>query len=160
MTTSTNTNNARFTIDFFGKKIIGTKASFDKASKGISPIYEELTMKMNAHPTFSLEVKEQKKKSNKAKRTYNGMDFNFMEDYIKSQRNSEKILAEYMSVRKYAKACGLSVYPLTKKWFLGEYDPDGKGFDMEQALKEISDSRLAEAVLNAATADETDENAA
>ena len=29
----------RFTIDFFGQKIIGTKASFNKASKGYGPEY-------------------------------------------------------------------------------------------------------------------------
>ena len=32
----------RFIIDFINKKIIGTKASFDKASKGSGAIYEEL----------------------------------------------------------------------------------------------------------------------
>ena len=32
----------RFTINFIKKQIIGTKASFDKASKGSGPIYEEL----------------------------------------------------------------------------------------------------------------------
>ena len=61
--------NARFIVDFLHKQIIGTKASFAKASKGVSPIYEELTAKINAHPAFELIVKEQKRKSNKAKRT-------------------------------------------------------------------------------------------
>ena len=161
MTTSTINTNARFTIDFFKKEIIGTKASFDKASKGISPIYEELTMKMNAHPTFTLKIKEQKKKSNKAKRTYNGMDFAFMEAYIKIQKNSEKIMLDYKAIKKFAEDCGFSIYPFTKKWFLGEFDPNGEGFDMEKAKKEISDSRIAEAILNASyNEEETDENAA
>ena len=83
MNTTTSTNSAvRFTIDFFKQTIIGTKASFAKAGKGFGPEYEELTAKMAAHPTFTLTVKEQKHKATSAKKTYEGMDFKFMEDYI------------------------------------------------------------------------------
>ena len=153
---TTEKTTARFTINFFEKTISGTKASFDKAGKGISPIYEELTMKMNAHPTFTLKVKEQKRKSKKAKRTYYGMDFNFMEDYISIQGIKSAVLTrEYQTVRDFAKDQKMSVYPFVKKWFLGEFDPDGEGFDMAKALKEISDAKLCEAVLSAsAPADE------
>ena len=145
---TTNTNTARFTINFFEKTISGTKASFTKASKGISPIYEELTMKMNAHPTFELVEKEQKHTITRAKRTYEGMDYKFMEDYITTKKNAALIMAEYKSVKKYAKNSGISAYPFVKKWFLGEFDPDHEGFDMEQAKKEISDYKIAEAILN------------
>ena len=69
----------RFTINFIKKQIIGTKASFDKASKGSGPIYEELAEKVAKHPDFALIVKEQKKHTTKAKKTYYGMDFDFME---------------------------------------------------------------------------------
>ena len=72
----------RFTINFIKKQIIGTKASFDKASKGSGPIYEELAEKVAKHPDFALIVKEQKKHTTKAKKTYYGMDFDFMEPYI------------------------------------------------------------------------------
>ena len=163
MTTfKTTKNTARFTINFFDKTISGTKTSFSKAGKGISPYYQELTQIMNAHPTFELIIKEQKKKSNKAKRTYNGMDFAFMEDYIKTQKNSEKIMLDYKAIKKFAEDCGFSIYPFTKKWFLGEFDPDGEGFDMEKAKKEISDSRIAKAILNASynEEDETRKNVA
>ena len=53
----------RFIIDFINKKIIGTKASFDKASKGSGAIYEELATKVAKHPAFELVIKEQKKRS-------------------------------------------------------------------------------------------------
>jgi hypothetical protein len=69
----------RFTLNFFDKTITGTKASFNKANKGFGPEYEELTSKMAAHPDFTLVVKEQKTKTTKAKRTYEGMDYKFME---------------------------------------------------------------------------------
>ena len=77
MTTAT-ASSIRFTLDVFNKTISGTKASFDKASKGFGPIYEELAEKVAKHPTFALIVKEQKKHTTKAKRTYNGMDFDFI----------------------------------------------------------------------------------
>ena len=150
MTKTGKTNgNARFTIDFFKKTITGTKASFDKAGKGISPIYEELAEKMNAHPTFKLKIKEQKKKTRKPKRSYKGMDFEFMEMYISIQKNSERLMSEYESVKTYAKETKFSVYPFTKKWFLGEFDPDNEGFDMKKAVEEITQAGIDFAILNA-----------
>ena len=146
------TNAVRFTINFIAKEITGTKASFDKASKGFGPVYEELAEKVAKHPDFKLVVKEQKKQSTKAKRTYNGMDFDFMKAYIETRVNAERIMAEYEAVKKMAEDSGISVYPFTKKWFLGEFDSNGEGFDMEQAKKEIADYRIAKAVLTATPA--------
>ena len=143
-----NTNTVRFTVDFINKKIIGTKASFDKASKGFGPIYEELSEKISKHPDFEMEVKEPKKHTTKAKRTYNGMDFSFMEAYIETRHNVEQIMAEYKAVKAKAEEWGMSVYPFTKKWFLGEFDPDGEGFDMDKAKEEIVTFRMTKAVLS------------
>ena len=85
--TKKTTYTERFTIDFISKKIIGTQASFNKASKGTGEIYEELASKIARHPNFEVAVKEQKKHITKAKRTYDGMDFKFMEAYITTQKN-------------------------------------------------------------------------
>lgn len=153
-----NKNNGRFTIDFLNKTIWGTKASFDMAGKGISPMYEELVEKMNAHPTFVCKVKGQKKNTRKPKRTYNGMNFAFMEAYISLQKNSVILTKEYNSVKAYAKEQKLSVYPFTKKWFLGEFDPDNEGFDMKKAIEEITQDGIDKAVLNA-DEEETEEAA-
>ena len=149
MTNRKNTNNGRFTIDFLKKTILGTQASFDMAGKGISPMYEELVEKMTAHPTFVCKVKEQKKKSRKPKRTYNGMNFAFMEAYISLQSNSEILTKKYNSVKVYAKKQKLSIYPFTKRWFLGEFDPDNKGFDMKKAVEEITQAGIKFAIHNA-----------
>ena len=149
----TNTSNSvRFTVDFINKKIIGTKASFDKAGKGFGPIYEELADKVAKHPDFALVVKEQKKHTTKAKRTYNGMDFDFMEAYIETRVNADQLMKEYKAVKKMAKDSGMSVYPFTKNWFLGEFDADKEGFDMDEAKKEIAAYRMTKAVLGAAPA--------
>ena len=141
-----------FSVDFFNTKITGTKASFNKASKGNGPAYEELTALIARHPDFKLVVKEPKKHTTKAKRTYNGMDFPFMEAYIQTRVNAEQIMAEYEAVKQMAEAANISVYPFTKKWFLGEFDSNGEGFDMEQAKKEIADYRIAKAILTATPA--------
>ena len=148
----TKANKNFFSVDFFNSKITGTKASFNKASKGNGPAYEELTALIARHPDFTLVVKEPKKHTTKAKRTYNGMDFDFMEAYIQTRVNAEQIMAEYEAVKKMAEDSGISVYPFTKKWFLGEFDSNGEGFDMEQAKKEIADYRIAKAVLTATPA--------
>ena len=137
----------RFTIDFISKKIIGTQASFNKASKGTGEIYEELASKIARHPDFEVAVKEQKKHITKAKRTYDGMDFKFMEAYIATQKIADQLMKKYEAVKKMAKASNTSVYPFTKKWFLGEFDPEKKGFDMKKAIEEISSHRIASAIL-------------
>ena len=143
MNTTTSTNSAvRFTIDFFKQTIIGTKASFAKAGKGFGPEYEELTAKMAAHPTFTLTVKEQKHKATSAKKTYEGMDFKFMEDYIATFEDAT-LAHEYESVKEMAKKCGTKTYPLTKKWFLGRFSKMEGGFDMDAARKDIANFRIA-----------------
>lgn len=147
--TNKTTAKAYFIINFFDGTISGTKTSYNKAGKGISPYYEELAMKMNAHPEFELIKKEPKKKSNKPKRVYKGMDFQFMEMYISIQKNSERLMSEYESVKAYAKETKFSVYPFTKKWFLGEFDPDNEGFDMKKAVEEITQAGIDYAILNA-----------
>ena len=148
----TKANKNFFSVNFFDDTIYGTKASFNKASKGNGPAYEELTALITRHPDFTLVVKEPKKHTTKAKRTYNGMDFPFMEAYIQTRVNAEQIMAEYEAVKKMAEDSGISVYPFTKKWFLGEFDSNGEGFDMEQAKKEIADYRIAKAILTATPA--------
>ena len=67
MKNTTEKTTVRFTIDFFEKEIIGTKASFNKAGKGCGPEYEELAEKMAKHPDFQLVIKEQKHQAVRAK---------------------------------------------------------------------------------------------
>ena len=144
MNTTTTSSNVRFTINFFEKTIIGTKASFNKAGKGCGPEYEELTAKMAAHPDFKLVVKEQKAKTTKAKKTYEGMDYKFMEAYIATFEDASMV-KEYEAVKQMAENCGTKAYPLTKKWFLNKFSDMEGGFDMEAAKKDIADYRIAKA---------------
>ena len=143
---NTTKSNVRFTINFFEQTITGTKASFNKAGKGFGPEYEELTSKMAAHPDFKLEVKEQKHKITKAKQTYEGLDFTFMENYIATLANAEEISKKYTEVKAMAKKMETAVYPFTKKWFLDTF----KNFDMDAAKEAIYNHRIAMAEKNAA----------
>ena len=158
-TMNTTTSSVRFTLDFFKKTITGTKASFNKANKGFGPEYDELTAKMAAHPDFTLVVKEQKTKTTKSKRTYEGMDYKFMEAYIATFED-ETMVKAYEAVKKMAEDCGTKAYPLVKKWFLSKFSDMEGGFDMEAAKKDIADYRIAKAqasiqeVVSAAAADE------
>ena len=144
----TKTNKTYFTVNFFDSKISGTKASFNKASKGNGPAYEELAGLIAKHPEFELVIKEPKQRINRAKRDYNGMDYDFIVSYIEIQPKATTLMAEYESVKKFAKENKMSVYPFVKKWFLGEFDPDKNGFNMAEAKKAISDYRMAKAILN------------
>ena len=153
------TTTTHFAVDFLNKKIIGTKASFDKASKGIGSVYEELTNLIVRHPAFELEVKEQKKRITRSKRTYDGLNFEFIEKYISIQERSEVRMSEYRNVRKFAEDNNISVYPFVKKWFLGEFDPNNEGFDMAKAKQEINEHYMKIAVLNsAAPTEQSEEN--
>ena len=136
----------RFIINFAEKQIIGTKASFDKAGKGEGAIYEELAAKIKAHPEFTLEVKEQKNRSNKAKQTYHGLNFDLMEKYIAIQPNADFLMRAYNGAKKMATDTGISMYPFVKKWFLGQFDE----FDVAAAKKAISDHNISKVVQNAA----------
>lgn len=143
--TMNNNKSVRFTINFVEKTITGTKASFTKASKGYGEAYEELAAKIAHHPDFKLVIKEPKKRTTKAKRTYEGLDFKFMEDYISILENAEQITKEYNAEKKMATDSKIRVYPFVKKWFLGKFGTEEQPFDMEEAKKAISDYRIAKA---------------
>lgn len=147
MSTTTSSSINRFTIDFFEGKIRGLKASFDKAAKGFGSEYEELIAKMEAHPSYELEVV----KATKTKRTYDGMNTKFIKDYISTLSNAKEMMAEYDAVQKMAKNCGTSAYPMTKKWFLGKFATEDAPFDMDAAKEQITNYRLSQAEQAAVT---------
>ncbi len=115
----TNVTAVRFHYDFIAKKILGTKASFDKASKGFGPVYDELAEKMAAHPDFTLEMIAPK--SNKERQVYAGMDIDFMRDYI-SVKNDIAFEEKFEKVLTFAENSKKSKYPIAKKFFLKHYD--------------------------------------
>ena len=110
-------------------------------------------------------VKEQKTKAAKSKRTYEGMDYKFMEDYIATFED-ETMVKAYKAVKQMAEDCGTKAYPLVKKWFLAKFSDMEGVFDMDAAKKDIADFRIAKAqasileVVSEAAAEEQDEDKA
>ena len=137
-------SNKYFTLDILNKKIRGSKKAFALANQGCGDAYNELMTLMNAHPDFELEVV--KAKSNSSKRTYEGLDFKFMKDYISLQDNNALLLAQMERVKASAKKSSASVYPLVKKWFLNEFgvasdEGSEKEFDMTVAAELIKKAK-------------------
>lgn len=151
MANKNNTNSTRFTVDFIGKKISGTKASFDKASKGFGPIYEELSILTAKHPSFELVIKEQRKRIVKEKETYKGMDCNFMRDYLTAMEMTDA-LTTFNQVEAFVKNTKRSKYPLVKKFFLKQFaDADGNiTFDYAEAQEKVKEYRYNLTLMEAA----------
>lgn len=109
-----------FTLNFVNKSIVGTKTAITRANKCLEPEYSELCALLEKHPGFKVEVKKIDQK--KEKKTYSGLTFKAMKDYIATQENSKIMLIKFEKVMELATAQGAK-YPVTKKWFLKNY-PD------------------------------------
>ena len=125
-----------FQYDFVNKAIIGSKSAINRANKGMNPEYKELSEMLAAMPSFSVQIKDIKKK--KDKKTCFKLTFDKMEDYIRTQASNEadlkKKLIEFNAIKSVAEAKGAK-YPLTKKWFLKAYP--------EYSEKEVSENEAA-----------------
>ena len=138
--TNKDTKNA-FAVNFFTKTITGTKAAFNKASKGEGSHYEELTRLMAQHPEFKLDIKEPKIQKEK-KETYEGLTFDLMKAFIEIQANSKELMKDYEDVKQFAKDAKMSIYPITKKWFLKTFE----GFSVKMAKKAIYEAKATAVV--------------
>ena len=147
-----------FTLNFVNKSIVGTKSAIARANKCLEPEYSELCALLEKHPTFNVEVK--KIDQNKEKKTYNGLTFETMEEYISTQENSKEKLIEFKAIMKVAKAKG-AMYPLTKKWFLKAY-PEFKAnlVDATEVAAEIAAMKKAAKELDKLSVDEEAEDKA
>ncbi len=131
-----------FTLNFVNKSIVGTKTAIARANKCLEPEYSELCSKLAKHPDFSVEVKQIDKK--KDKKTYHGLSFKTMEEFISTQENKEEMLKKFKKVMEVAEAKGAK-YPLTKKWFLKTYPKykENEVSDSEAKLDDEVEQELA-----------------
>lgn len=120
-----------FTVCFEENTIIATKTTLKKASVPNSPEYKALMKLMKQNPTFTVEVKEIKKAE--GKKTYVGLNNDFIKDYISIKENAEEL------EQQYNKAYEMGKFVMVRKWFLNTF----KNFDMEEAKREIAQARLA-----------------
>ena len=124
-----------FTLNFVNKSIVGTKSAITRANKCLEPEYSELCSLLEKPPTFKVEVKKIDKK--KDKKTYHGLSFQAMKDFIATQENSKLMLAKFEKVVEVAEAKGAK-YPLTKKWFLKNY-PNYKNNEVSDSEATLDD---------------------
>lgn len=152
----TKKTNSYFFVDFPNQKIWGTKTGFEKAGRGVKAYYLELSKLMKKHPTFTCAVKEMDVKSAKPKNTLKGLNFDLMRRYfVALMDNSDDLLRELDSRMENAKDLKLPVYPKTKKWFLSVVDPDGKGFDVNEALEKILEAETKKSLSSPKSAEDT-----
>lgn len=91
------------------------------------------------NPGFQIITKTTRKK------TYHGLTFETMKDYIETQPSSEIMLARFAAVKRIAKAKG-SLYPSVKEWFLTNY-PEYKDSEISDTESEMLASVIAEEAL-------------
>ena len=102
-------NDTRMVAEIQVSKSFNNKAS-KYGTEEYRTLHKILRDNANNNPRIVI-VKNEKKK------TYNGLDFDKMAEYIKTQPDSEKMLIKFEAVKRIAEAKNAK-YPLTKKWFL------------------------------------------
>lgn len=115
-----NNTEKNITVNVIDKEIIISKAFYKKASTYGTNEYKALKKAMKENKGFDIVFKK-----TEGKKTYNGLTFERMEEYIKTQPNSEENFKEYEKVKDVAKSKG-ALYPFTKNWFLTKFK-DYKG---------------------------------
>lgn len=139
---------SNITINPIDSKIIISKAFYKKASIYGTNEYNELRKAKNENQGFEIEFKTVEKKN------YHGLTFEVMEEYIRTQPNSERLLANLAAVQRVAKAKN-SLYPLTKKWFLKTFPAYKINEVAEQETENLATQLAAEAEKKATTGIET-----
>lgn len=115
---------ANIKIDFAAKKIIIAKKFSENASRVNTAEYHELQKVRADYPNFDVTVKCIRRNENKE--SYLGLNYAFMEKYIKTQPNAEKRMKEYKDMR-FISECHSIRFPAIKQWFLKMY-PEIKNY--------------------------------
>lgn len=110
---------ANIIINERNKALEITKKFASAASRFGSDEYLELKAARSEFPTFKVAVKTT---SRKAKDSFKGLTYDFMEHYITSRSNSENIMNEYKDLKEMGKSvAAVKAYSQIKKWFLEKY---------------------------------------
>ena len=96
------------------KTLVVSKAFNKKACIFGSDEYYLLRKAKAECPNYGIEL------LSSGKKTYNGLSFKRMAEYIQTQPNAAERMLVFEAVKRIAKAKG-AMYPLTKKWFLKTY---------------------------------------
>ena len=118
-------------IDFSNKTIIMDRTFAVKAKDTRSDEYLHLQTVRKDYPDYRVTTRQIKR--NPDKKTYSGLNYDYMENYILTHGNDAEVqeaLSEYREKRLIAKCQGKGKgYPVIKKWFLERY-PEIEDFGM------------------------------
>ena len=119
-------------VDDRNKRLVMDR-TFDKNRRIVgSDEYDKLQRAKADYPLYTVVLRKIKKNPNKE--SYGGMDYTYMEEYIRRHPFAEKRMAEYQEMRLRAKKND-KPYPRVKKWFLAAY-PDIDDFTPQQYIEE------------------------
>ena len=115
----------------YAESVIEMSREFAKyAAVAGSEEYNLLQQTRKDYPTFRVVRKQIKK--NKDKENYKGLNYPYMENYIKLHDDKEEtIMKEYKEMRLLAE-CHSIRYPVIKKWFLARF-PEVAKFGVVEA---------------------------
>ena len=110
-------------IDFENKTIIMDRTFEKKAKDTRSDEYSELQRVRKDYPDFRVITRTIR--INPHKKTYSGLSYAYMENYILNHGDDAEVqeaLSEYRELREIAKCHGKGKgYPVIKQWFLNRY---------------------------------------
>lgn len=125
-------------IDLNNCMIIMDRTFAKKVENTMSNEYEHLQRVRKHYPKFTVVQRHIKKNDNK--KTYKGLTYEYMEEYIMTHGTSEVIqknLAEFLEKRLIAECHSNKYrYPVIKEWFLKKY-PDVCNHGLEDKAKVI-----------------------
>ena len=138
------TKATRFTLNFVNKKIVGTQTSFDMASKGSGPVYEELMKLVKNHPDFKFKIKELTQRSDKPKETYKGFNVEFIKDYFsaRDEQDGTNYRAELDAALAYAEFEKESRLNEARKTLKQFFDSEESPFNFNDAKKIVRQYRI------------------
>ena len=111
-------------IDFSTKRIIMDRTFAKKVEDTRSDEYIHLQAVRNDYPDYIVVTRSIKR--NPSKKTYNGLTYGYMEDYILNHGSDAEVqeaLSEFRKLREIARCHGKGKgYPVIKQWFLNRYE--------------------------------------
>ena len=118
------------------KRMIIMDRTFEKyAANTMSDEYAHLQQVRRDYPSYNVMRRQIRKNANK--KTYNGLTYEYMEDYIMTHGEAERIkknLHDFHEMRLISECHGRAFrYPIIKSWFLEKYPEITKFGDCGEA---------------------------
>lgn len=114
------------------------KSSFGKKALNVGTLEnKELQKIVRLHPTYDIVVRTINQKKNKE--NYKGLNYEFMEYYIKTHAHAEERLPEFKE-KLLLTQCHTIKYPNVKKWFLKAY-PEVDDFEVRKYYEEKENNK-------------------